>query len=243
MKDKNKKIVAREFLFILVSSFVLFLISTIWFVLESGVKNDLQELQLEIQHELKNIDSLAGEIYDLEQIEINRTSFRKLYRGLNGLGLVTETFEEFDSQKIDTAKQDKIFELVIKDRLYTKSKVEFLEQFFPFSSQTLEVKAPYNLIDDELMNDLFRAIDNYASRRELFEIIDNYYLRTDENYESIYSEKARLEDKIGQVKSSLFNKGLNGKILFELSSLVLTFLMGMRYIYFATRWSINQLKS
>lgn len=64
---------------------------------------------------------------------------KRLYKRLADDGLYTKTFEEFEKQYSDPAKQQKLYEKLSGDGLYTKSKEEFLNGYFPVKKKDASV--------------------------------------------------------------------------------------------------------
>jgi hypothetical protein len=80
-------------------------------------------------------------------------NLKKLYESLSSRGYYTKSFDDFQQQYQDQSYQDKVFDVVQRDGLYTQDKQSFLAKYSPSGStevQTEELKKKAPQVSTEL---------------------------------------------------------------------------------------------
>lgn len=230
MKQTVKKNIAREFLFLLGSTIIFFVILFLWMFLESRNDKKIDELQNEIasiERTFQNNNVDLNEIFDFKE------NSEKLYRVITEKGLYTKSFEEFNEQFSSKEKQIKLYNAVYERELYTKSQNEFLNKYFAY---------PENNIEPELKKLLYKAKDKGASDSQLNEIIYRYSAKNkDSNNENIEKLKV-LNVELNNRKKSFFNSSIHEDDVVGLGIIILSIVFGLRYLIYATKWSLTQIK-
>lgn len=230
MKQTIKKNIAREFLFLLGSIIIFFVILFLWMFLKSRNHKKIDELQNEIasiERTFQDTNVNLTEIFDFKE------NSEKLYRVITEKGLYTKSFEEFNEQFSSKEKQIKLYNAVYERGLYSKSQNEFLNKYFAY---------PENNIEPELKKLLFEAKDKGAFDSQLNEIIYRYSAKNnDSNKENIEKLKV-LNVELKNRKKSFFNSSIYDDDVVGLGIIILSIVFGLRYLIYATKWSLIQLK-
>lgn len=188
----------------------------------------------ELQNEIASIErTFQNKNVDLNEIFNFKENSEKLYRLITEKGLYTKSFDEFNEQFSSKEKQIKLYNAVYERELYTKSQNEFLNKYFIY---------PENNIEPELKKLLYEAKDKGASDSQLNEIIYRYYAKNnDSNKENIEKLKV-LNVELKNRKKSFFNSSIHEDDVVGLGIIILSIVFGLRYLIYATKWSLTQIK-
>jgi len=230
MKQTTKKIIAREYLFLLGSIILFFIILFLWMFLESRNDRKISEIQNEIatiekEFQINNLD--LNKIFDFKE------NSEKLYQVINERSLYTKSFEEFNEQFSSKEKQIKLYNGVKEEGLYTKSQKEFLNEYFSY---------PENNIEKELQKLLYEAKDNGTSYSRINEIIYRYLAKNNDSYKQNLERVKELKVELKGRKESFFNSGIYKDNVIGLGLLIFSIVFCFRYLIYAAKWSFMQLK-
>ncbi|WP_298512331.1 hypothetical protein [uncultured Kordia sp.] len=186
MKQVYKKVIAREFLFLLGSTILFFATFFIWLYLGKINRDKQEKIQIEI-NQLKEYENMP-------------------YR-LKVLLFVKENID-YENRKI--------------------SSIEFI------SSLKKDSLFAYNIFS------LLKKHDNEItiSKQDFFRKI------VKDNKSENYLKKISLqENKLRHVQNSFFNNGISNREIEELIIIFVIIFFGIRYLFYATKWSLKQFKS
>lgn len=224
MTNKTKKIIAREFLFLLGAILLFIVMIFIWKILNN-----------------KNIDKEKNLKQKIENISQNL--FQNEYYYNNEIYLESELYKKYG----------KSLESKIKEHGYIKrTEVDvLLDDFFgKYTNEKLssfkrnKIKLTYNENFDSLIKNLYSENLNETIKTEKIQLIKKVYgLETDsKTINEFHSKITYLKNKLNKVESSFFNLEMNSNKIFELGIILFSIFFILRYLFYGTKWSIKKLK-
>lgn len=180
-----KKIIAREFLFLVISTLIIAIIMLISYLIKENKKGTISILT-------KDINILEGKI----------------------------------EKNICSVRTKKLYNLIYKNGDYTKSFEEYEIQFSKYDSQV------------KLFNGLKKAED-YSKKK--FDFIKENFICSEEHYQNLDDVVILLQKKI-KIKESYIYRVSYEDLFKNLALIILLVIFGFRYLFYLTKWSINEIK-
>ncbi len=189
MKDSTKKIIAREFLFLLGTIILFFVVIFIW----ASLNDSINDKEYELKQEIKSL-----------------TEYKKLPYRLRVFYYINNNIIE-----------------------YSWDKMKDSEKF----------------ISDLKENEYASEIYDYIKKKRNIEIDKEQYLKliskdtvSEQYLTKLLPKLLPLEKKLDKIKDSFFNHSVGGDEALGLGILIFSIFFLLRYLIYATKWSIRQLK-
>lgn len=204
MKKLTKKIIAREFLFLLTSIVLFFTLLLLWVFLEKTTDTKIITITEKIEQTTNKLPS-------------------------NKIVLI----ESFRSE-LDTIVQKMTEDHESEENI--QSVVNYFKDKYGIPEYALSAKF------EKMISETQKKETDY---KELMKIIKNYredFNRNREKYDSNLAQLSKLKKELEAKKNSFFYKEIENNDLINLGVIIISFLFGFRYFFYATKWSLKQLK-
>lgn len=190
MKIITKKVIAREFLWLLSSAVIFFIILFLWLYLHDRNIKKVEKIDLELSS-ISNFEPHSS------LVEFENKFSNKDIKDLDLYISSDSVLSKYNKKALLD------YVAIVNSRKY-KNYREINSKFKIFG------------FDDEGFHDNFKKHDFVLMKQKKYEL-----------------------DKI---KKSFFNNNINEEDIFGLLIIILTISFGLRYVFYATKWSIKQLK-
>ena len=244
MNTKTKKIIAKEFIYLILGTILFFIIyfGCLYFQ-ERNYKSSK-----ELEKKIENITDVLSK----KQL---------LWFGLSEDKFYSDSFNEFQVKYSDFENQKLLYQQLINNELYTKSLSDFRLKYFRKDKAYEDIYQLYlnqnGRIEKEKFNSLLKdsKVTNWLYKRFVGEgykhtfadfnklifgpddkILSEYELRNE------LEKRKTLEQKLKNKKSSMFNNKFGDDEIFGIALIVFSILFLLRYLIFGIKWSIKQLK-
>ena len=244
MNTKTKKIIAREFIYLVIATILFFIIffGCLYF------QGRNYKSSKEIKNKIENITDVLPK-KQLLWIELSESKF------------YFDSYNKFQLKYSDVVNQKFLYQQLKSNELYTKSLNDFRLKYF---RQDLAYEDIYKLYrnkngwvtegkfnsllkDSEVLNWLYKRFveTGYNGtftdfKKLIFGTEDKVLSESELRNKFEYIKK--LERKLEQKKSSIFNNSFGDDEIFGIASVIFSILFLLRYLIYGTKWSIKQLK-
>lgn len=245
MTAKTKKIIAREFIYLIIGvalSFSSYLISNFW-----------GDIKFERNNQSKN--SITNEI---EKIKTKLTSKQYLWLTIKKHKLSNLSYSEFLNEYKNEENQKTLYTLCLNNELYTESFDDFQLKYFTKNRVMRDIILIYQeengiLIKEDEIKVLLQKPHFFDwlykkfveggykhSKTDLFNLIfkNEGESITPQNLYETYQKQVKLEEELEKIENSRYQEP------FEFYAIIIfSILFLLRYLIYSFVWSIKQLKS
>ena len=244
MNTKTKKIIAREFIYLIMGTILFFIIyfGCLYF----------QERNYKSSKELENRIENITDVLPKKQL---------LWIGLSEDKFYSDSYNEFQLKYSNVENQKFLYQQLKNNELYTKSLFDFRLKYFRKELAYEEIYQLYRnengwvekdkfnslLKDSKVMNWLYKSSveegykHTFADFNKLIFGLEDQILSESELRIELEKRKI-LEQKLEKKKSSIFNNSFGDDEIFGIALIVFSLLFLLRYLIYGIKWSIKQLK-
>lgn len=244
MTTKTKKIIAREFIYLIVTT-ILFLI-VFFCCLYLFERND------KLSKEIKN---------KIEAIDDSLPKKQLLWIELSDIEFYTDSYKEFQTKYSSVENQKFLYQQLKNNNIYTKSLSDFRLKYFRKDLANEDIyelyRNEYGWVSEEKFNSLLKKpeVVNWLYKK----FVETGYKHSFTDFKNLISgtehkvlsnselkrefeKRKKLEEDLEKKENSIFNGSFGDDEIFAIGLIVFSLLFLLRYLIYGIKWSINQLK-